>query len=285
MQSAMAAPRIRIFSDLHFGDRRSTLDRLAALDPLLAGADEIVLNGDSLDTVIPGHAPRLAALRDHFAASSRAVHWISGNHDPDISAEAELLLAEGRVWITHGDVLFDGIAPWSHHAPELARLLANVPPPPPGSPAASNALADRLRRHRSACAALMASPAFIAPGTLPRPLRLLRTLFPPRRLLAILRAWRDTPRLAIALARRHHPQARVVVIGHTHRPGVWRPRTETDPWVINTGAFARPLGGAFVELHGERVLVRRIVRRAGAFYPGRTLADFTLPPPPSPAPL
>ena len=60
----MAAPRIRIFSDLHFGDPRGTLRRLDALAPLLADADEFVLNGDALDTVVPGHATRLPVLAE-----------------------------------------------------------------------------------------------------------------------------------------------------------------------------------------------------------------------------
>ena len=275
----MPAPRIRIFSDLHFGDSRSTLTQLDALAPLLADTDEFVLNGDSLDTIVPGHAPRLAELRAFFAATARPVVFLSGNHDPDISAQTELTLADDRVWITHGDVLFDHVAPWSHHAPEFARLLADAPP------AKADTLADRLRRHRRACVALMSAPAFESHPPGPPALRLLRTLFPPRRLLAMLRAWRRTPCLAATLADRHRPRARVAIFGHTHFPGVWTSPAAPDLRVINTGAFARPFGGAFVELQGQRVQVRRIVRRSGSFYPGRILADFTLPPPSSPAPL
>ena len=41
---------IRIFSDLHYGDRSSRLRRLDQLSPLLDGISRLILNGDTLDT-------------------------------------------------------------------------------------------------------------------------------------------------------------------------------------------------------------------------------------------
>lgn len=268
----MAAPRIRIFSDLHFGDPRSTLDDLDALAPLLRDADEIILNGDTVDTVAAHTREKLPAVRAFFARPDlpRAT-FITGNHDPEISALAELDLLDGRVWVTHGDILFDDIAPWSHQAPEIRRRLAELSRGL--SPAKLARPETRYRLNRLACRDVLESPHAFKTHALAGAFRLFHTLFPPRRLLAMLRAWRDTPRLAADLARAHRPRARVVVLGHTHRPGVWRCGGLT---VVNTGSFARPLGGAFVEIAGERVRVVRIARRAdGAFAAGRVLADFT----------
>jgi predicted phosphodiesterase len=93
------------------------------------------------------------------------------------------------------------------------------------------------------------------------------------------RAWRDTPALVRAVARAERPAARVVVLGHTHYPGMWNaPRAEGEPGlrVVNTGSFARPFGGLFVELTGERVRVVRIVEAGGEFRPGRVVAEWTL---------
>jgi hypothetical protein len=56
----MAAEVIRIFSDLHYGDRSSRITRLAALAPLAEGAAAVIVNGDSLDTR-PGPHPAFTA--------------------------------------------------------------------------------------------------------------------------------------------------------------------------------------------------------------------------------
>jgi len=43
-------------------------------------------------------------------------------------------------------------------------------------------------------------------------------------------------------------------------------------WIINTGAFCRPLGACLVDLTPSRLAVRRIISREGAFHPGPVLA-------------
>jgi predicted phosphodiesterase len=95
----------------------------------------------------------------------------------------------------------------------------------------------------------------------------------------MLRAWRDTPGLAADLARARRPRARVVVLGHTHNPGVWPVKSSSESsriTIINTGSFTRPFGAAFVELDGERVRVTRIARHGSTLHPDRVLADFAL---------
>jgi predicted phosphodiesterase len=270
------APLIRIFSDLHFGDPRSILRNLASLTPLLAGADEIILNGDTVDTVAPETSADQAAVRAFFASVSPRVTFVSGNHDPDISALTELSLADERIWVTHGDVLFDHIAPWSPHAPELIRHLGDIAAE--SSTVELARIETRFHHHRRASHALLSDPDFYRKNPPGSPLRTLRNLFPPRRLMAILRAWRDTPRLAADLARRHRPRAQVVILGHIHRPGIWRPQHDPRITIINTGAFARPFGSVYVELQGEVIRVVRIKRRGDEFIAGRMLDEFTLAP-------
>ena len=70
--------------------------------------------------------------------------------------------------------------------------------------------------------------------------------------------------------------ARVVVLGHTHYPGVWNAPGAPGLTVINTGSFSRPFGGLFVELAGGRLQVRRIVETRGEFRPGRLVAERDL---------
>ncbi|MFH1497341.1 MAG: metallophosphoesterase [Verrucomicrobiota bacterium] len=270
----MTAPRIRIFSDLHFGDPCSTLRSLEALTPLFGDADELIFNGDTLDTVVTGENRPLQTARAFFAALDRPVTLLSGNHDPDISGHAELSVRDDRVWITHGDVLFPNVAPWSHYAAQIPRRLAELAT---GIPPADLVLIEtRLRLNRIASGEIIEPPAFFDPSPLARLRRLAHVLFPPTRPLAMLRAWRETPRLAAGLAREQRPRARVVVLGHTHHPGVWSVSGSPRITVINTGSFTRPFGAAFVDIHEERVRVTRIKHHGATLRPGRVLADFTL---------
>jgi predicted phosphodiesterase len=274
----MSAVRLRIFSDLHFRDPCSALQDLARLAPLLGDADQVVFNGDSIDTRVSTQARHLGELRAFAERSGREITWLSGNHDPDISPHAELLLRDERLWITHGDVFFDTIAPWSHHAAELRRRFA----------AASSGLAEpdrhrvetRLRLHREIVRALPEPEHLQRPHAMARLRRFAHTVFPPRRPFEMLRAWAGTPRRVAALALAQRPRARVVVLGHTHYPGVWRVPVEPGRpplVVINTGSFTRPFGGAFVDIEDDLLRVRRIRRDFdGVFHAGRTLAEMDL---------
>ncbi|HEY9250736.1 MAG TPA: metallophosphoesterase, partial [Rariglobus sp.] len=187
----MSVPVTRIFSDLHFRDGESRLHDLRAFAPLLAGADRIVLNGDTLDSQADADGSDLAGIRSFFAQHAPPTTFLSGNHDPDISPHGELLLNDGRVWITHGDVLFDDIAPWSSLRAEMAGrlelLFAAVPPE-------ERALLEtRLRLHRLACRGLPEHHDRLDRTVFTRASRLAHILFPPHRLLTMLRVWRETP--------------------------------------------------------------------------------------------
>jgi predicted phosphodiesterase len=80
--------------------------------------------------------------------------------------------------------------------------------------------------------------------------------------------------VAAAFVRLHRPQAKFFLVGHTHRPGAFR--TPSGVVVINTGSFCRPFGGSVVDLSGDRVIVRSIAVRDGAFHLGGILAEFAL---------
>lgn len=268
----MSAPVLRIFSDLHYRDGQSTLHRLESLAPLLAGADQVVLNGDTLDTQNNAATSLVAEARGFFAQHAPGVTFLSGNHDPDISPQAELSLHDDRVWITHGDVLFEDIAPWSSLREEMARRLKQHALD--RSAEGPDFVDARLRRHRLACHALPLTHDHFDRRLLTRSIRLVNALIPPRRLFTMLGVWRTTPALARRLALAERPRARVVVLGHTHYPGVWR--HHDGPVVINTGSFCRPFGGLFVELRDGQVRVVRIVFKRGEFRPGRILAEFPL---------
>jgi predicted phosphodiesterase len=266
----------RIFSDVHFGDRLSQVRSFAQLRPLCAGAGALVLNGDTVDSrpgPDPAHTARcLAAAREFAAGTGVPVTFVTGNHDPDFSPVHSLDLAGGRIFVVHGDVLFSNIVPWGRDAVRIGRDLDAELAALPAE--GRERLEDRLAAYRRVAAGIRQRHQSER-----RPVRyLLRlatdTLLPPGSAFGMLRAWGTLPRRAAELARRHRPGARFIVVGHTHRPGVWSDRSGVG--VVNTGSFTRPFGAFAVDVEEARLTVRRIERRGGDFHPGRELARFSL---------
>ncbi len=267
---------IRIFSDLHFGDRASRVHRLAQLRPLLDGVTHVVLNGDTLDTR-PGPAPThtaecRAAIARFFADRVPATTFITGNHDANFSPQHYLDLGAGAVFAFHGDVLFENIVPWSRDsrlagrriAAELARLPVTQRHDLDHRLAVFRRVAHSIpQRHQSERDRLRYLLRYLADS-----------VWPPHRTLLILRAWQVLPARAADFARRHRPRARFVLVGHTHRPGIWHP--PDGACVINTGSFSLPLGAYAVDLADGRLAVRQIEQTGGEFRPGRVLAEFPL---------
>ncbi|WP_164976064.1 metallophosphoesterase [Oleiharenicola lentus] len=263
---------IRILSDLHCYDARTLVRDFQQLLPLLEGVPELVLNGDSCEMRRDVSPAMVEALRNFFRQRVPAVTFITGNHDPDISDTHELLLAKDRIWVTHGDIFLDGLTPWSRHAGQLRRLLAAERAADPSADFALPAV--RLRLARAVARAEEDLPDYVTGGWRAHLKWIARTFFPPRQVLAMLRAWRDLPSLAARLAVAQRSSTQVVVTGHVHFPGVWR--HSGGPTIINTGSFFQPLGGNLVDIFADRVEVRRIRRCGSDFAPGALLATIPL---------
>lgn len=267
-----AGAMLRILSDLHLFDARTQLRELAQLEPLLGGVRTLVLNGDTCEMRCDFAPEQLEPLRAFLAARVPEVVFVTGNHDPDISDVHEYLGADGRVWVTHGDVCFDDFTPWSHHVAQLRREIAAQLAREPHADFRRLDVRLRIARH---VARTEADVADLATGGWRSQARWVwQTFFPPRQVLAMLRCWRELPRRAAAFARAQRPTAQVVVTGHVHFPGVWP--VPGGPVVINTGSFLRPLGGNLVDIAGEHVVVRRIERGRGGFGAGKLLAQIPL---------
>jgi len=270
----VGAHLIRIVSDVHFADRSSRVRALSQLRPLLEGAGSLVLNGDTLDTRPDRNPQRTAERRrevlDFFASAGTPVTFLTGNHDPDLSRQHAVEFEGGRILVTHGDVLFDAIVPWAKDAATIRQKVLAALAALPGD--GSCRLDGRLAAFRSV-AATIPQRHQSEPDPLRYALRLAGdTVWPPQRALSMLRAWREAPGRAAALARRHRPRAQFIVIGHTHIPGVWQ--TASGIVVINTGSFCRPFGAMAAEITPGRIRVRRIESRQGEFHPGPKVAEF-----------
>jgi predicted phosphodiesterase len=268
---------IRILSDLHYGDPASRVRSLDALCPLFAGADRIVFNGDSLETRRSPIANQTDALRREFLEFTRhevpRCTVVAGNHDPDVSSVHHLELLGGLVFITHGEVLFEDLVPWSRELPQIRELyrqeLSAL------SPSQRSAPDERLAAAKRACAKMILTEDPHPRDSWGRLVRTARIFWPPRRSWAMLRAWRQLPERAVAFAREYRPGVRFVVVGHTHWPGVWM---RSDAVIINTGSFQPPFGCYAADVSPEQIVVRQVDCSGGEFFLGRVVASFALAP-------
>lgn len=273
----MVAEVTRILSDLHYGDPASRVRSLDELRPLFAGADRVLFNGDSIETRRSPISRQTDEIRREFIEFTRSMGpgctVVTGNHDADLSTLHHLELLGGLVLITHGEVLFDELVPWSRELPKIREFyrmeLAALPA------AAREAPAERLAAGKRACVRLELSEDPHPCHPWGRSQRTRRIFWPPRRTLAMFKAWRELPGRAAAFASQFRPGARFIIVGHTHRPGVWiRP----DIVVINTGSFTPPFGCYAVDVAVAQIVVRKVRRSGGHFVLGRVVAAFALAP-------
>lgn len=258
----MAEPNLRIISDLHFGEVGSRIRRLDALHPVVDGAAHVVCNGDSIETRFLDLDPRARDRKAEFdaflAAHDGRISLITGNHDPDICPRHFLELEEGRILITHGDAVFRDICPWGWEARyvwnEIERRLAATPEE------IRRSWETHLRIRKEATIAVRdLSPRYHGHSSHPWRRRL-RVFVSMHRLWHVFHAWRSTPEQCARMAEALRPAARVIIIGHTHFPGVWHRRGRI---IINTGSAVMPLGGLAVDVCDRELVVRTLEFRAG----------------------
>ena len=111
---------VLILSDLHLGHRASRIDDVSRLEALIRPFRTAVFNGDTAELWYADDRPRGRKLTANLARFCHHVGckaiFVNGNHDPDISEVNHLDLHGGALLVTHGDILFLGVAPWSKDA-------------------------------------------------------------------------------------------------------------------------------------------------------------------------
>jgi predicted phosphodiesterase len=248
--------RTLILSDTHLGRSGALSPR--ALRPLWRGCERVVFNGDTAELQMP--RVRAAAeravdeLRAMASADGVRLTLVCGNHDAHISDTQHLTLMDGRVLVMHGHALHPGIAPWTRAAGPMARMTRD------GLVKTPAALADCLD-HRLALARRVAFDGFgLDPTThTERGIRPWDVISKPMDALRVLAFWRAVPGLAAGFLERYAPEARVIVMGHSHRQGLWRRGGRT---VMNTGSFGFPGRPRAVVAEGQ-TLTMHDVRQAG----------------------
>jgi len=246
--------RTVILSDTHMGRDHSTAGSPDALRPLWEGADRLIINGDVAEV---GHycyrgaaARHVLRLQELCEQDGVELTLMSGNHDPLLSDVRFLHLADGLIFLTHGDVLHPAIAPWSPYGKQLRRLTdearqryADEHGLFPDSLQARLEIAQHVSMHE------WQEENIVDRGPM------LTLLMRPWMVFEVLNFWRQTPSLAAGFTAAHAPKARFCIIGHTHRPGAWQVR---DRWVINTGCFGFPGRPQAVVMHDDRLHIHAI---------------------------
>jgi predicted phosphodiesterase len=264
---------IRILSDLHYGHPASIIEHPDQLAPLFREAKTVVFNGDTVELrFLRGRRIGMRnslLMREVCEATGARPVFINGNHDPILSDLSHVDLADGAVLVTHGDLLFHDISPWSHDAVLIGeahtRELADL---------GEDAFLDfekRLKASKRAALAIELHRPRMRRDSLSVLRTVLRECWPPWRPFQVFQSWMATPARAEALARVFRPRARFILIGHTHFSGCWRrgPRM-----IINTGSFLPLSGRMAIDLQGGNLIIRPILLERGVFKAGAPMMQF-----------
>ena len=262
-----------VLSDLHLGHGATRLTDPAMLTPVLDGSARVLFNGDTFEQLSlryrTGALDRLGGLLDLCRRLGTHPTLVTGNHDPYASSCDHLDLCDGRVFVTHGDALHPGVAPWSHDARSLRierdRLLADEPQP--------QGLEEELHLIKRTASIASRYERLGRDGGSARRGMVMKFLTQPQRALKAFWFWSQTLKYAQALRNRHRPQASLMLFGHTHKANVWQ---TPQAVYVNTGSYQPMSQPLAVRLHGDRYDVCELKLKASQYRPGDVLHDGTL---------
>ena len=258
---------IHILSDLHLAHPGSRITEVAQLRPLLEGARTVLFNGDTFELRKKALVPRALECRAELEAMCAELGaepvFMTGNHDPQITDHHYFDLCGGEVFLTHGDILYEDVSPWSKLIVDMHRVLDEIRAEYPPDYLDDLDLRLKAAKRIAAETKIRAAPKA---GALAKFKTIAMEMWPPKRPLAILKAWCEAHRLAHGIRDQFRPEARFIITGHTHRAGI----NETGGKIsINTGAFLPMAKSLTIRIDGGSLIARDIVERDGAFCPGR----------------
>lgn len=264
---------VTVISDLHLGHPASYLTDPEMLLPVIAGARTVIVNGDSCEllTLCRRDEARAKLARLQEICESRGIQLvlITGNHDPIVSSLHYLDLFGGAVFLTHGDALHPMVAPWSREGPimweERKRITRGKPEP-------ETIDEFLLLTKRISLVASVYSPN-IKRGIIARLEMLGRFAVKPWRIIRTLEYWGNVAHYSHRLQERFRPQAKLMLIGHTHRAGVWQTKDFT---LVNTGSYQPLSQPLVVQLDENRAVVRKVILERDAYHIGEELHHFSL---------
>lgn len=263
---------VRILSDLHFGHPSSRIREVAMLRPLLEGSTKVVFNGDTCEQLYSGWSGEGERLRCELVALCQRMGveplFLRGNHDPEISQGGWVTVCDGKVMITHGDLIMTNPSPWSR---EYLRKKAKVQAVIRARGEGDGSLLYRWETLEQINAAMV--PEETPGGKSRLTSHLLSALWPPERFYQILRVWMMMGRNAEAFVERFAPDCRVFLFGHFHRAAVL---TRGGRLFCNTGGYVGGTGALVVDVGEDEVVVRKVVEESGEFRMGEVTKRFPL---------
>lgn len=273
---ALSEP-VTILSDVHLRAGTDWTRALRQLKGLWQGGGTVVFNGDTMNRVMAGDEDLRGQVVETITAlcaadGARAV-MLTGNSDWSLGGARHLFLAAGRVLVTHGDVILNEISPWHGRGREIAaaraRALDDMPPLRRATLEGQLAATTRATEETD----LYAPVRRHGEGTVTQRAGWYLNWFGhPRAFVSVLDFWRRMPRLAATFLERFAPNARMMVLGHAHRPGVW---TVGARRIVNTGCFEGMWARAMVvRVESSRVEVRKVLRKGHCCLPGAVVGCY-----------
>ena len=264
---------VRILSDLHLGHPGCRITYAEQLRPLLEGAGTVILNGDTMEMrarSFRAEAERLyGELRELTATMGIRVEVLTGNHDPSITERHHTDLYGEEVLVTHGDVLFPEIAPWSVNSRKKLRRILDYDRQLKEEH--GDGFEERLARAKKVCEFTSVFEPDVKRGLRGQMRTLVSLVWPPWKWLIVLGVWMRQKRLAASFCEEYRPQAKYIIFGHTHHPGAWMVRGRV---VVNTGGYVALGRALLVEIEDGELRIFSVRRqRNGSFERGSRPRD------------
>ncbi|MBC8522377.1 metallophosphoesterase family protein [PVC group bacterium] len=258
--------RILILSDLHLCKRISNIESVSELRPLWQGFDELILNGDTEETYSLRYGKNSKVATRTLIKTAEddglRVRLLNGNHDPMISESNHYSSHDNRVLVMHGHVVLLEVTPWTWYGKKIALHRQELIKESDDS-FESQLLTTQLASDRSASSRGKKN----RPPLIALPYRIVWGI------LRILQVWKAFPKLTANWISRYAPKTKIVVVGHTHRAGIWKVQ---DLVIINTGCFGFPSHPRAAIIENNTLRVFRVRKKENAYYLDQELGSWQL---------
>ncbi|MCK5113521.1 MAG: metallophosphoesterase family protein [Phycisphaerae bacterium] len=276
MNELLPAPVV-LFSDLHLCSKshhhwQGELERLRGL---WADAKTVIFNGDSISWKIARHHDQCEKIRDeitdYFRSHGLETVFIAGNSDQEVCSRDYQFIRDEKILVLHGHAIFKSVSPWNYHAAKIKQLrhefLESIPQTSRNTldvatQSARTATVEIQRQcMNNRCKTGLSSYIFLKRHNF-------RTLM---RISKILKSWKTAPKLGADFMERYAPQAKFLIMGHTHRSGVWK---IGERIIINTGSIKKPRTALYIRIENDVLKVFRIRRDKKQLICGQLVEEF-----------
>ena len=268
------AEPVVILSDVHLYSRSTWGREVEQLRGLWAQAKTVIFNGDTINWRLDREDDLREEATQHLTEICKQDGtepiFLAGNSDVRISQQDVVSLNEGKIFISHGHLFFPGISPWAKHSSlmlqERNRALQNLDDDKDTLAGQCLAIREAVMIMQQHCLEKLRNKPFRR--------KLFNCIYLLRRIIlaaTILRAWREMIPFAMQFADSYAPEAKFLIMGHTHKPGIWQ---SDGRIIINTGSVGGVFGARVVRLENDTLKIHAVKKRNGRYVAGKTIAQF-----------